>query len=156
MACISVHNNGIELRWFFSIQVCSSIESSLGRLEKWGFSKGKKMHAPFLPVLAFFTAWVQRRWGHHSRDRTWMLLAKALLPWNIGKISTIKSLLLYNEKAMDEKGGNKVKKNGSDILAAASICSSSISWCRSLMLLSEKSASTIFVGLTFQNKKEGK
>ena len=39
-----------------------------------------------------------------------MLLAKALLPWNIGKISTIKSLLLYNEKAMDEKGGNKVKK----------------------------------------------
>ena len=110
MACISVHNNGIKLRWFFSIQVCSSIESSLGRLEKWGFSKGKKMHAPFLPVLAFFTAWVQRRWGHHSRDRTWMLLAKALLPWNIGKISTIKSLLLYNEKAMDEKGGNKVKK----------------------------------------------
>ena len=83
------------------------------RLEKWGHT-GKKMHAPVSSgALAFLRVSPKKRRGHHSRDRTWNEVAKAMVKMEAER-ETIKTRLLYNEKeAMDGKRG----KNGSDILA---------------------------------------
>ena len=77
------------------------------------------MHAPVSSgALAFLRVSPKKRRGHHSRDRTWNEVAKAMVKMEAER-ETIKTRLLYNEKEWTEKGEKMAAI--SSLLACSSI-----------------------------------